>query len=264
MDLKEFLKTLKLQESTIGMILAGLVIIVTGFLAIRYFSSQNGEQILPPIQTTMEESTDSKYIVKRNDNLWTISEKYYGTGYNWVDIKEANDLENANEISEGQELIIPSVEPRIADSSAGSLIPEENESPIISDTPSKSESDIETKTQNSDAHKVEAGESLWKLAERYYNDGDKWVEIAKANNLENPSLIASGQELTIPNASVTSSTKTESQSGKDNYTVQKGDSLWSIASSAYGDGNQWVKLAEANKLAHPSVIHSGNTLTIPQ
>jgi len=39
---------------------------------------------------------------------------------------------------------------------------------------------------------------LWKIAEREYGDGFKWVEIAKLNNLKNPDLIEKGQILKLP------------------------------------------------------------------
>lgn len=46
------------------------------------------------------------------------------------------------------------------------------------------------------------------------------------------------------------------------YTVQKDDTLWSIAKHFYGDGNKYTKLVEANMLAS-TVIHVGDVLTIP-
>jgi len=45
---------------------------------------------------------------------------------------------------------------------------------------------------------VEKGDTLWIIAERFYNDGTRWVEIAQANNLTNPDLIHVGNVLIIP------------------------------------------------------------------
>ena len=50
------------------------------------------------------------------------------------------------------------------------------------------------------------------------------------------------------------------------YTVVKGDSLWKIAKAHYGNGNQWRKIYEANRVTigdNPDLIHPGQTLTIP-
>ncbi len=121
-----------------------------------------------------------------------------------------------------------------------------------------------------------SGDSLWSIAERVYKDGYKWSEIAKANKLENPNVLYIGTKLTLPKVDTSKSVaKTETkptlqatvQTGKingDTYTVKHGDQLWDIAVRAYGDGYRWSEIASANKLVHPSTIHSGNVLTIPR
>ncbi|HEX5633287.1 MAG TPA: LysM peptidoglycan-binding domain-containing protein [Gemmatimonadales bacterium] len=49
------------------------------------------------------------------------------------------------------------------------------------------------------------------------------------------------------------------------YEVRKGDSLWKIAQQAYGDGNKWKLIAEANRelVPNPDLIQPGQVLTIP-
>lgn len=47
-------------------------------------------------------------------------------------------------------------------------------------------------------HTVAVGEDLWKIAEQYYGDGYKWVDIAKANKLVNPGVIHAGNVFVIP------------------------------------------------------------------
>jgi nucleoid-associated protein YgaU len=48
------------------------------------------------------------------------------------------------------------------------------------------------------SYTVEAGDTLWGIAERFYGDGSKYQAIADASSIENPDLIYPGQVLTIP------------------------------------------------------------------
>jgi len=45
---------------------------------------------------------------------------------------------------------------------------------------------------------VVRGDTLWSIAKKFYNDGSRYPEIAKANNITNPDLIHAGQKLLIP------------------------------------------------------------------
>lgn len=54
------------------------------------------------------------------------------------------------------------------------------------------------------------------------------------------------------------------------YTVVKGDCLWNIAKRFYGDGNQYMKIYEANKnntgknkIIKPALIYPGQVFVIP-
>lgn len=129
-------------------------------------------------------------------------------------------------------------------------------------------------------YKVQVGDNLWNIAERNYGSGYNWVDIARANKLSNPDNVKIGQKLLLPKAEQknstsepewvvkdTSSTAMSAQAERINpgsYTIKMGDSLWSIAVRAYGDGYQWVKLRDVNKLSNPDIIFPGEKLTIPK
>ncbi len=119
------------------------------------------------------------------------------------------------------------------------------------------------------SYTVKEGDTLWSISERYYKSGYNWVDVAKANNLSNPDLIAAGNKLNIPDVQPKQITVVSSQAPKrdisgNSYKVQKGDYLWDIALRAYGDGYSWVKIAKANNLKNPDLIYSGNVLKIPR
>ncbi len=50
------------------------------------------------------------------------------------------------------------------------------------------------------------------------------------------------------------------------HTVEKGDTLWAIATKHYGNGAKYNAIFEANKpmLTHPDKIYPGQVLRIPQ
>ncbi len=194
-DIQKFLKKydIKVSESTVSMVLGAIVVLVVGVLAYNYF--RLNRQVTPAdVSTTKEnESGDltlpgsavalpTTHAVTEGETLWTIAEKYYSSGYNWVDVAQVNQLWNPNYLQVGQQLTIPKVEIRKELSVGGPAI-----------YPALTDSKIE-----GTAYTVIKGDNLWDIAIRAYGDGFKWIEIAKASNLVNPGFIHAGNVLTLP------------------------------------------------------------------
>lgn len=134
---------------------------------------------------------------------------------------------------------------------------------------------------------VKEGDTLFTIAENYYKDGEKFTEIAKANNLASPDQIETGQILEIPKldtavaqTSPTPAAPPETSealgTGGGNttiwgdriegntYTVVENDWLSKIAGRAYGDIMAYDKIAKANNITNPDHIEPGQVLTIPR
>ena len=113
-----------------------------------------------------------------------------------------------------------------------------------------------------DEIKVINSDSLWKIAEREYGDGYKWVEIARLNNIKDPNVIESGQILKLPQIEKVEA-KSEVIEGRE-YKVAEGDTLWQIAVREYGDGYEWTKIWQDNKgkLNSPDELEIGMTLRL--
>jgi 5'-nucleotidase len=51
--------------------------------------------------------------------------------------------------------------------------------------------------------------------------------------------------------------------GRTRYKVKKGESLWSIAETRYGNGHKWKAIAAANPKIDPDRVQAGQTITLP-
>lgn len=170
------------------MILGTIVVIILGVTVVRYFKSLDKGLTIPGTGTERLQPAVKRgegpvaYIVGPGESLWSIAEKQYGSGYNWVDISEANNLVNPGVISEGLELIVPDVEPK--------------QRTLIQETAT-----VDEITQNAitgATHTVVKGDNLWNISVRAYGDGYRWVDIANENTLANPDIIHAGNVLSLP------------------------------------------------------------------
>lgn len=186
MDLKATLKTIKLNEPTISTILGAIVLLAAVVLLFNYFRAKPQTGTITSTSTSIEESAKpgGKHTVVAGEHLWGIAEKYYQSGYNWVDIAQANNLANANVISEGMELTMPEVAAKTntVDTIAQAQAPPAGE-PITGES-----------------YTVVPGDHLWGVAVRTYGDGYQWTKIWNANksSVKNPNLIYPDQNLMLP------------------------------------------------------------------
>lgn len=189
---KGFFSQIKWDESYVSLLIGIIVVVVIAGLGIFLARSQkitqtSSTQFKPSIQgqedkTANGNNQNSKktYTIKSGDNLWIISENFYKSGYNWVDIAKANNLKNPGMIFTGNKLIIPKVEAK-----------------IIAKESMKQKNDV-GQSISGNSYTIKKGDSLWNISVRAYGDGYSWTRIAQANSLKNPNLIFSGNVLKIP------------------------------------------------------------------
>lgn len=92
---------------------------------------------------------------------------------------------------------------------------------------------------------VQPGDTLWSIAAKF---GVSVDAIIRANNLENPDSLRIGQVITIPTARAAAT-----------YTVQPGDSLWTIARA---HGTTVAALARLNGISETATLQPGQTLRV--
>jgi LysM repeat protein len=129
------------SETVMSMILGAMVVVVLGALVFSYIrdwrsrqqASTTAEATPSPTPLIVEElpsevvteTTDdgqevpvnlpAQYIVKEGDSTWKIAEAFFGSGFNYVDIEDANGLQSNQDLTVGQELTIPKMAVRTKD-----------------------------------------------------------------------------------------------------------------------------------------------------
>ena len=175
-------------ESYTSLILGMIVVGVIGFIIFSFVNRESPETSSVKDEAEEEQATEEEqpavlpktYTVAVGDHLWGISERLYKSGYNWVDIAKANNLQNPNILHVGSKLTIPDIKPKLL-----TVAEVEKKVPVAN-------------AIKGNSYTVVKGDHLWSIAVRAYSDGYKWEEIAKTNNLENPDLIFAGNKLKIP------------------------------------------------------------------
>lgn len=246
MNLKDTLKSFKLNESTISMLLGAVVVAVVGILVINYVRGQNTAQDILPNAETIEDSKveaveqgntieiNKTYIVTTGDSLWSIAERAYGSGDAWKVIADANNLSSGRDIKVGQEISIPAT-----DAYGGQIAQISDIQNAVIETPFPTTLSLPT---------------------------NQPLPLETITPQETPIVTATPESKEEIEAVAISDTENQADNPitGDKYTVETGDTLWDIAQRAYGDPFKWTEIAKANNLANPNLIHRGNEFIIPR
>ncbi len=201
---KNILKFFKMNEDRFSTLLGIIVVFLVAGMMINYFKHANlntwkGSLLSEsePKTTTIDQlnkdtAKDDSYKVVKGDTLWHISERYYGSGYNYVDIIKENKLDKKGKIEVGQVIKFPKVEAKTKTAKMA-----------VKNTETKVESGLakESGTIDAQSYTTVKGDTLWSIAVRSYGDGFKWTKIYWANRLiigKNPNLLYGGLKLSLP------------------------------------------------------------------
>lgn len=105
-------------------------------------------------------------------------------------------------------------------------------------------------------HTVQSGENLFRIALRY---GLTYQELAAANGIANPNVVAAGAVLKIPGCGGTAG-GTGTGAGERQHVVQSGENLFRIALRY---GLTYQELARYNGISDPNSIVAGQVIRIP-
>jgi tetratricopeptide (TPR) repeat protein len=117
------------------------------------------------------------HIIRPGESLAKLAKQYYGDYKKYTIIAEYNGLEDAAQISVGQKIMIPE---------------------IVGEAPEDSEKVEPGQERKFIIHALMPGESLSKLAQKYYGDYKRFDIIAEYNDMEDATRVKIGQEIKIP------------------------------------------------------------------
>jgi murein DD-endopeptidase MepM/ murein hydrolase activator NlpD len=207
-------------------------------------------------QEFRESFQETDYTVKPGESLWTIAQNYH---VSLRELSTINNLEDEEKLSIGQIIKIP-ITSRSKDSTAKDV--DNNEEEI---------------QYNWIEHIVESGENISLIAQKYHMPIET---ICKLNNIDEGDYVFPGQRIkikaiekaegiSVADSNITNEEKkeviensvtSEEELKPVHYTVQSGDTLWSIAKK-YGVSMEGI--VAVNYLSNKNVLSVGQQLEIP-
>ncbi len=157
------------------------------------YIEENGQQIPDGLPVV--------YQVQPGDSTWKVAQAFYGSGHNYVDIEQANQLTADQGLEVGQQLLIPKVAARVTPAATAveaSPSTSLTASPSAIPTLHQSNNNAEVAART---YVVKPGDSLWKIADQELGSGYRWVEIYRINTSivgANPDLIYPDQKFELP------------------------------------------------------------------
>ena len=106
-----------MSESYVSLFLGALVVFIFAlilFLFLKGSGNLNKVQLNlrtgePAKEAQKKMQSQKTYIVMEGEGLFEIAEKVYGNGDYWINIAQANNLSNPDQIETGMKLIIPEI-----------------------------------------------------------------------------------------------------------------------------------------------------------
>ncbi len=127
-----------------------------------------------------------------------------------------------------------------------------------SGTPQIAAASVPTETSKYTTYVVQKGDTLYSIAQKHHTTVDHLQSI---NGIDDPSSLFVGQELKVPAPpSVSTPTRPAPKPGTTTYTVQKGDTLSSIARKFNTSVSELQKL---NNFSNPNNLVVGSVILVP-
>lgn len=166
------------------------------------YNVQIPEQTAKPqtVDTETQTTAQTEYTVQANDNLATIAKKFYGPeeGNRLVNIEKIakfNNLKSIDFVYKGQKLIIP----QLNENQQKQFVKVKSFSSQIRNVINLPTVSVTNKIPGN-VYIVRDGDTLWSIADKTLNNGNRFSEILKLNShIPNPNHLEPGMKLKLPN-----------------------------------------------------------------
>lgn len=221
----------------VGTTAAGRQIYVTVFAA---GEGADGEIVPPVVAAAVQPAPGGgvSYTIQAGDTLIGIAARY---GVDWTTIAEENRLREETLLQIGQVIRIPGV------AGAGN----QNGSPSA-----QTVNNTQFAAGAGGSYTVKAGDTLLGIALQH---GLTWQALGAANGLGEFDLLQIGQQLTIPGAGNPPAPSPPLASEPVFYTIQEGDTVFSIA---IRNNLDWQALLALNGLTESSLLQIGQQIRL--
>ena len=197
----------------------------------------------PQVEAVKAKAKPESYVVQANDNLTNVASQF---GLSVKQLADYNGLNTTSNLIVGQKLSL--VEKTI-----------EKPKPVLEKKNDRAVKKIATKT-----YVVKRGEYLKLIADRYSVSVQELVDLTPNLDIDTP--LAVGQKINVPAIEIVEATATKKDTKVEptvpveDYTVQRGDTLYNIASGAK---MSVAELAALNNLTTNFNLQAGQKIKVP-
>jgi nucleoid-associated protein YgaU len=269
------------DKSTTSVVVATVILLLLSFFAFRYFGNSaqydsdqlNGDGASDIVLESGGETQDINISEEQEQDLLALQDSAEEVVQEVEQVAEQaveEAQEVAQEVSEEVQQISEEAQEEMAEDSQESE-PQEQEQANEQDQAQNEES-----TEVAEAETEESGDNRGFFARLFGRGGsDNSEETADNGDSEEGDVAGEEQvgEVVVEGEDETTYVEWVAKDYQANslqgitHNVQSGDTLWEIAEAYYGNGADWVKIANANGVGynvngHP-LIYAGTTITIP-